>query len=90
MGIDTSSGSKCALCPQTFLTVTCKFGYDLVYGTHLFKSVIMEAKMARLKVGSGLRHNHQHTSQLKSYYPIGYVRDQQLLISLWSQLLIQP
>ena len=101
LGIDISSGSKCALCPHSILdplghhAVTCKFGGDVVSHYNRLRDTFVQSchfagLNAKIEVGSGLAHDHQHTSQLSSYYSIGFVHDQQLLISLWSHRLIQP
>ena len=72
LGIDTSSGSKCALCPHNILdllvphAVTCKFSSDVVSRYNRLRDTFVQSchfagLKAKIEVGSGLSHDHQRT-----------------------------
>ena len=70
--MDTSSGSRCAMCPHNMLdplghhTVTCKFGGDVVSRHNQLRDTFVQTcrlagGSASIEAESGLGHEHLHT-----------------------------
>lgn len=73
LGMDTSSGSRCAMCPHNMLdllghhAVTCKFGGDVVSRHNQLRDTFVQTcclagVSASIEAGSGLGHDHLHTT----------------------------
>ena len=84
LGLDTSGGSRCSLCPDSILdplghhATTCKQGGDIVHRHNLLRDVFADScRLAHLsvkvEVGNNLTPDHDHT------------RPADVLVHNWSQ-----
>ena len=78
--MDTSSGSRCAMCPHNMLdplghhVVTCKFGGDVVSRHNQLRDTFeqtcrLAGVSASTEAGSGLRHEYLHTRPADALLP---------------------
>ena len=72
LGLDTSEGSLCALCPDSALdhlghhAVTCKYGGDVVTRHNMIRDILVETCRrahigVKVEVGSNLSRDHTKT-----------------------------